>query len=377
MVIVSFKLGITVQNVDLQPLTRYVMSDSMFNRIHECLKEAGKGDQVLSWSSFNSYERRYAGQDLNRRRLSVYRENGFGDNLMVTGLIRWIRHHYPDAQIDVYGLKNGKQAWMHNLDATYYDNVPTFEAMQNSDYHLLFEGMIESDNEPEQLCAYDSFLQFSGFSYKHVPPEFKRPHIVWGPYDENCDEQWCKVMPSGYVLWHWNPSGLLRMLPLSASYEAIHKLAEKRDVVICGHPEGRIERPNFNHPRIHDYCGQTKAWRDVLPMIRHAEAVVCPDSSVLHATAAFEEIPIIGLWGSFDWRDRAKYYPTHVPVTGYAACPFAPCRAQKSDVPHWKCSSSPHYSGEDEIYCSAMKSIDPAAIVREVERQVHLRNNFR
>jgi ADP-heptose:LPS heptosyltransferase len=366
MFISSFRIPINAGGWFFSPLARYVTSDSMFNKMVQQMEAQGQKDIVASWSSFNSYERRYAAQDLNGRRLAIYRESGFGDNMIVSGLCRHIKSLYPKAQIDVYGLPHVQEVWLNNPDATQYPCPPLFDAMRNYDYHLFLEGMIENDNEPDQANAYDALYQVAGFFPKDVPTDHKRPHLVMGQIDEKHLAEWDARRPDRYVLWHWNPSGCVRMYPPDKSDLTILGLAELgHTVVIIGNTnnEEGIPMPNIEGTRIINLINQTKSWRELLAMIRRAQLVIAPDSSITHAAAAYPEVPCIGLWGAFDPNDRAKYYENHLAIEASYACPSAPCRAQHGQLPRHKCAQAKLYSGDDEKWCAAMKAIDPLDII--------------
>lgn len=369
MFIASFRIPINAGEWFIQPLTRYVMSDSMYNKIMQQLAEsydkAGKThDFGNGWSSFNSYERRYGGQDLNGRRLAIYRESGFGDNMIVSGLCRYLKHTYPSCQIDVFGLPHVQTAWNGNRDVTMMPVCPTFDALRNYDYHVLLEGMIENDNEPDQRNAYDNLFDFCGIYSRQVPDEFKRPNLQWSESDKAARDEWSSKKPWKYILWHWNPSGLTRMYPVELAVQAIEALAHHCEVVVIGHTEnGKFESPELTSPEVHNYVGKTPKWRDTLPMVSEAKLVIAPDSSILHAAAGLN-VPCIGLWGSFHPDDRAKYYPHHHAMQAFNVCPKAPCHVGKDDLPrHW-CQQAQGYD-ETQPWCTAMKAIDPQRIVEK------------
>lgn len=355
----------------MAPCTRYVLSDSMFRTISTSLEQQGHANSVRSWSCFNSYERRYGGQDLNGRRLAIYRENGMGDNLMVTGLTGYLKHTFPNATIDVYALPRVGAVWAGNADVNFFDVPPPFDAVKNGyDYHLFFEGMIENDNEQEQGNAYDNFLAFSGVFPKSVPDNFKRPQIFWTEMDDQIESDWLPIMPrEPYVVWHWNPSGRVRMYPYDLSRQTISMLAEHFAVVVIGDTNGEVEPLNLTNPRVFDWLNRTPSVRSFLPILKHAKATVCPDSCVLHLASAFPNVPCIGLWGPFSPNDRATYYKNHVALSAFNACPSAPCRSQKSVLPVHRCAQATGYA-EGEQFCRAMWAIEPQHIVEEVCKRV-------
>ncbi len=365
MVISAFSDYASISGWQFIPRSRYVISESMFKRAALQLEPlTGNKSPIHSWSSVNSYERRYGGQDSNGRTILIYRENAFGDQLMVSALVRYIKHLYPETQIDVHAVPHMEQAWWNNKDARFIGCPPTFDSLKTADFHLLMEGLIENDSEPEQSNAYDNLFSFAGFHPFSVPPEFKRPHIVWGPGDDKCAAVWKEHKPWRYVLWHVCPSSPVRMLPIALQEQAISLIAEHLDVVMVGLQDG-APMPGIQHPRVHDWTNRTGNWRSLLPMIREAECVVAPDSSVLHAVGAFPDVPLVGLWGSFGANDRAKYYTNHTGLDAHHLCPFSPCRAPQADFPVHKCVQSVGWENSETPWCSAMK-INPERIAETV-----------
>ncbi len=154
------------------------------------------------------------------------------------------------------------------------------------------------------------------------------------------------------------------MLPIANQESAIRLLADHIDVVMVGRQEG-APTPQVDHPRVHDWTQRTAQWRALIPMIRDSECVVAPDSSVLHAAAAFPDIPVVGLWASYHQDDRAKYYKNHTAVSGEFACPYAPCRAQKSNFPVEKCRAAIGFE-EPVKWCCGLKAITGEMIANAV-----------
>lgn len=366
MVIVSYDQFADMAGWQFLPRTRYVMGETLFRRIQKSMAEANEGrDPVLTWSVANSYERRYSGQDANGRRIAIYRESAFGDAMIVTGLAHHIKTLFPDCQIDIHSVPQMLGVWVNNTDVNFLGVPLSFDAMRGSDYHILLEGMIENDSEPEQQNCYDALYDFCGLAHFHVPSEHKRPWLVWGPQDEAACKQWKDAKPWKYVLWHVTPSSAPRIYPPHLQEQAIAAIAEHIDVVLVGRQDN-APMPKVSHPRVHDWTQRTAQWRSLLPMIREASCVVAPDSSVLHATAAFPDVPLVGLWGPFHPNDRAKYYSNHHAIHAHETCPYAPCRMQRNEFPVHKCVSAKNHDGPSELWCCALKNIPFERIVEKV-----------
>ncbi len=373
MVVVSFHKPTSYHGWQLLPGTRYVMSEAAWRKISADHWKEGEPDLTASWSHFASYERRAnLAMDLNGRRIAVYRESGYGDNLMVTGLVRWIKARYPDCSIDHYAGPAVAEIWAGNPDVRLIASAPTFEAVRRTyDAHIFLEGMIENDTEPDQANAYDNLLSFVGEYPPSVPVEFKRPQITWTEEDERLNTEWLirkpefLGLPEPYILVQWNASLSLRTYPFELMRRVILGLAETMDVVVVGETRTGSEKLDLSgHGNIHDTLDKIPSFRALLPMIRHASAVLCPDSGILHAAAIFPKVPVVSLWGPYAHADRARYYPNQHEINAHDTCPSSPCRAGKL-LPDHKCRQAQGYI-EGTPWCSSMLNIAPEKIIERV-----------
>jgi ADP-heptose:LPS heptosyltransferase len=368
-IVASWNVGLVTNGWKLAPRVRYVLSDSMFRMICMSLGEQFQTDHVHSWSAFNSYERRYGGQDLSGRRLAIYRENGFGDNLIVSALAGYLKHQFPTCTIDLFAVPRVGPVWIGNTDVSFLDVPPSFDAIRNGyDYHLLFEGIMENDCEPDQGNAYDNMFSIAGIYPKSVPANFKRPQIFWTESDQQAEDEWTKIRPSeDYIVCHWNPSGLVRQYPYDLYRAAILMLSERLNVVVVGDTEGGIPNLEIEHPKVHNWINRTPGFRSILPMLKQARAILCADSSVLHLSACFPDVPTVALYGAFAHSDRSLYYPNTIPIHAQHVCPSAPCRTQKSALPVARCQQAEGWQ-EGEKFCRAMWALTPERVVETVWR---------
>jgi ADP-heptose:LPS heptosyltransferase len=370
MMVASFPVTVQDSGWQLIPRTRFVMSGGFFYRVLKSMEAAGVPDPYNRPTCFNNYERRYGGHDLNGKTIAIFRESGLGDHLIVTALCGYLRWRFPKATIEVYGSDRSYDAWCNNTEARFIPMLPSFEGLTRSDchYHLLMEGMMESDLEFDQPNTYDSLYTVAGFNPKTIGPEWKRPRLFMGPDDEKGFEAWDKERRKEsigkYVLVHWNPSGAVRMYPPELYHQVILKLAEYLDVVVVGQSHPDMPPPHYvKHERIHYYYDKCARWRHLLPQIAMASAIVCPDSSVGHAAACWPDVPVISLWGAFGPADRVLYYKNHFPIVG-EGCPHS-CKQQYSLLPTYLCKDSPFHS-PDSPWCGKMASIQPETVIKAV-----------
>lgn len=354
----------------MSPFTRYVIPNELGN---ECLK--AKSDWTVS--GIGSFERRYGGQDLNGKSVAVIRYHGIGDMLMVTGLVRYLREKYPKAIIHFYCLRSyASSVWNGNTDLSTGGYIPlplTLDAMRRYEYHLFYDGMIECNAEPDQNNAYDDMFGFAGLH--DVPSEYKHPFI----FATDADAAWVKEsgfdLDSRYILFQLHSSSDIRTYPPELTAKAIRGCLDKfpeHKVVLAGEVLDDALKAVAAHESVVNAVGAMRSWRHMIPLIQHAAAIVCPDSSVGHIAAAFPEVPVVSLWGPFSFASRAKHYANHHPLE-VKACPKQPCWTHGLNIPKDKCASCPGFS-DGEKYCMALRAITPQSIVDKlagVMRAVH------
>lgn len=177
--------GLTTKDAIFLPYDRYVVPESIGRALEEALL-AKHPDAHYTLSSFNSYERRYAGQPMMRgQSLLVYRHGAFGDTLMTTAVLRAIRARCPEVHIDLYCRPEGAEMWHGVANVRAFPGYPPFDAARRYTYHLLYECMLENNSEDDQGCAIDDMLQFAGIDPESVPEEEKLPVVVEKDNDQH------------------------------------------------------------------------------------------------------------------------------------------------------------------------------------------------
>ena len=346
----------------MQPFVRYIVPNELGN---ECLKSNAK------WkvSAIGSFERRYGGQDLNGKSIAIIRYHGIGDMLMVTGLVKYLHDKYPEAIIHFYCLDSyASSVWHQNEDLTSKGYIPlpmTLDGMRQYDYHLFYDGMIEHNAEYDQNNAYDDMFAFAGLH--DVPDQYKHPYI----YESDKDAEWAKaegiVLDEPYILVQIHSSSDIRTYPPEQTAEML-KLCLKRfpehKIILVGEVMHDVIK-EVSDNRIISAVGKMNAWRSMIPLVKNANAIVCPDSSISHIAAVFPEVPVVSLWGAFSFASRAKYYTNHHPIE-VKVCPHQPCWTHGMTIPKDKCKDCESFSN-GEKYCSGMRAITPESIVEKLE----------
>lgn len=359
-----------------KPFNRYVVSDY---ELDEVLVQAPKTQ--VRWSSFNSYERRCPGTDLNGKMICVYRHNAFGDQLIASALPRYIKTHFPAATVHLYCHPNVMPLWFGNpfVEGSAIPLPIPFDAVKEYDYHIFYEGMLEGNSEPDQGNCYDDMFAFAGF--RDVPDNFKVPCVFPSPEDYEAlvslrDFDFNREEP--YIVYHAAPDNMNRAYPPHLGVETVTALADRfpeMNIVIVGRDRknqfcAMFDLPVPRYRRVKNLINRTKSFRDLIPIVESARLVVCPDSSILHLAASFPRVPIISLWGLFHPDDRAKYYTNNHPIFPRELCPHAPCHDHNFFLPKEQCKDAWGLKAVDKDrvrYCKVLAGIHPEHIVSEAE----------
>lgn len=343
--------------IRLLPFARYVLPDGVADAVRsELVAQLNSGECGVTVSHFNSHVRHYAGQDLAGNALMIYRHAAFGDTLIATALVAYLRHRFPDAIIDVYTAPANIELWK-DCGARVYGGFPLYDAASQYDFHLLFEYMLEGNSEPDQRNCYDDMYQYAGFEPSTIPVAFKRPayRLAKPP---------TKGTHIVYHLWASNPN---RCYPPDQANNLLNELQTtypNREIMLVGKDDhGFFKR----YPKWKAHHIETPSIGACAAVVASAALVICPDSAIGHLAAAFPEVPVISLWGLFHPDDRVKYYPNHHPIGAFSACPHAPCRVHTFHLPQQWCKDASNATPGAAQYCNVLRAILPDAIMAKAK----------
>jgi ADP-heptose:LPS heptosyltransferase len=123
--------------------------------------------------------------------------------------------------------------------------------------------------------------------------------------------------------------------------------------------------PKMHRDTIRNLAADRLTFRQSAAVLQTCDAVLAPDSSLMHLAGALE-IPCVALFGSTHWNVRTSTYKTVRAIQGNGGCPIAPCFHHPKGTRLWPkdapCSTAGH--------CGVLNSIDPARVVREIERKL-------
>lgn len=386
------------------PLVRYVISDQEANWLVESENRKRRSGVVetfadLRMTTWQNYERRYGGQDANGKKILLYRHAAVGDSLIATSIPRYIKALHPGATIMVYCHHSALDYWRSNLFIDRGMAIPIpihFEAAQQFDYHIMYEGMAESNCEPDQGSGYDALFRFCGLN---PPAHFKRPFVFLRPDDYEMvpmfKNDYGLSLEDNYILYHLNPANHNRSYPFNSSIDFWKLFLENYPgwkIVVVGLDEyhdpytGRvfhnIRAPvfqNFPADRVINLLSKTPKFRHLIPLVENANVVICPDSSISHLSACFPHVPVVSLWGLIPPDLWATDYPNHYPLWHKEVCKVCPCHSHEFIIPKEDCEANADVSQVREMsqgtdvpegaleWCAVLAAIKPEEIMQTVD----------
>jgi len=256
------------------------------------------------------------------------------------------------------------------MNHPYIDKLVTipidYDLVLKSDYYLIFEGIIEANEDAKRINAYDLFSQYFGFHGK-IPKEKKIP--VLGLSKEHLDKQKKLLdehkkkfnVPQNFptVGLGLRASHIIRSIPPVILHHIMHLLME-RGIFVCliggeGEREIADQLPLSQHQLCFQGFRNSKDFRDTIALMSMIDGYIGPDSSPIHMAAAFGK-PIVGVYGPFPSALRMAYYPNASGIDIDIAC--GPCFMHGIET----CD----YSDPNTKEPICMNSHNPELIVKEM-----------
>ena len=300
----------------LQKLSRkrhYVMSISLYQQLYF---DVQRGMRVLRPSDklFTKIYKPYTGQDLSKKKLLVMRTGGIGDLLFIQPNLIYLKEKYPDCKI-TFACGPQYKSMVETWDCI--DNVvdlPVDRAhFYQSDYHAIFEGVIERCREAERINAYRLFTDWMGLNLpderlvpKQEAKSEEREKCIsilnnWGLTENNFivvqpkasspirtprPELWVKILNE---LTKLDYNILLTDNPLTKGY--IDKLIDSCE----------------NKNRLFNFAQHSSEISSTIALVSLSKGVVSVDSALNHIAASFGK-PIFGIFGPFTGNLRLSTY---------------------------------------------------------------------
>jgi hypothetical protein len=169
---VQFKQNNYQYSQELKKNVKYIMALGIY---HQLYFDTRINQRILKPSGlkFNKMYKPYIGQDLTDKTLLIWRTGGIGDLLFIQPNLKYLKEKYPTCKI-FFACGPQYQSMVKNWK--YIDQVIdlpfSLYYMIHSDYHAIFEGVIERTKQAEKENAYRLFTKWLGLN---LPDELLIP----------------------------------------------------------------------------------------------------------------------------------------------------------------------------------------------------------
>jgi len=334
----------------LEPGHIYVFSEREAHQVFQLVNQQQPGQARLDEAKLEWFYKPYKGEDLNGKSLLLWRTGGAGDLLCLTAAADALKKKFPDVHITVSCAARYTGVLLECPAFDVVRNGPVdVRWLENADYHMYFEGLIEqnverSETHPIDLFAEKLFVEPGLPQASCSKEELKAIRKLFCEHHFNSDRPVVAIQ-----LWTAVP---IRRYPPENLVEVAKSLADKGcNIVWLGsHAEsGYIQKNGIDEPQLGAVAINLPAiyhdWGHTIAAIAASDLVISSDSSSLHIAGAYTDIkklnkkrqirftsntPGIGLFGPFRASARLSKYPKMLGIEAQGPC-FG-C-SQHTDVP--------------------------------------------
>ena len=235
---------------ELKKKNIYVMGLGVFQQLQADPKFGSKFLKPATLKFKNIYCP-YQGQDLTGKTLLVFRTGGIGDLLFIQPNLRYLKEKYPDCTIK-FACGPQYQSMVETWECVdqVLDLPFALKELRSSDYHALFEGVIERCKLAHTANAYNLFSDWLGLN---LPDELLIPEQK--PKEEKVQfcleklQEW-GVHPGKFFITQLRASSPIRT-PRPEFWEKVINEATDRgyDVLITDNPQ---QQKNVRNNREYD-----------------------------------------------------------------------------------------------------------------------------
>lgn len=311
---------------ELKKKQRYVMGLGVYQQLYV----DQNGGKILKPATikFKNMYRPYLGQDADDCTLVVFRTGGIGDLLFIQPNLRYLKENY-DCQIK-FACGPQYQPMVETWDCIdeVLDLPFTASTLMESDYHMLFEGVIERCKEAETENAYELFTKWLGLNLpveKLIPQQDAKEDLV-----ENCKgilKEW-GILEDGFILMQLRASSPVRT-PRHQFWVKIADELTRRgyNIILTDNPRQADNIESFremceNKDKVFNFCKHSASIDWTIALTTLTKMTLATDSALGHIAASVDK-KCFGIYGPFPGNIRLKTYKKADWVDAERHC--APC----------------------------------------------------
>lgn len=311
---VQFKQNNYKNSQELTKRTKYLMALGIY---HQLYFDTRVNQRILKPSGikFEKIYKPYTGQDLSNKTLLVWRQGGLGDTLMIQPNLRYLKEKYPTCKIF---FATGPQ--YHSMIKTWdcidlvLDLPFSMYYIIHSDYHAIFEGVIERTKQAETENAYRLFTKWLGLNLPDellIPKQEANGEAVYKC--KECLNEW-ELKEKEFILIQMRSSSPIRNPNPDIFRKLINALIVKgHKIVLTDMPQvaGTIDVfiKSLDDPnKAFNFAHHSREISDTIGIASLAGICVGTDSALNHISVSLGT-PTFGVFGPFPGEIRLETYP--------------------------------------------------------------------
>lgn len=298
------------------------------------LQGSNKASMRPSKVQFKDKFRRYRGENLDGKKILIWRFGGIGDLMFTQPIVKYLKATYPTCRI-IFATSPAFVDLFNCWPTGLVDNIVTVpfnaDLLDHTDFHLTFEGSIERCNESKNLDAFDIFkrMAYLDFSIDDYPTELKPvPEVSLKLYP---------YVPQDTIALQIRSTSPARTLSLPKTRVLVEKLTEAGYTV--GFWDSIQIFPNLDDFMLSQYFSMpdkivnlSRFSRDIVwgvSLLNLCRGFIGVDSAGIHLATALG-IPAVGLYGPIQSKLRVSHYKNVIGLDvkqGWDECLKYPCHA--------------------------------------------------
>ena len=265
---------------------------------------------------FSNVYRPYVGENLDNKTLLVFRTGGIGDLLFIQPNLIFLKEKYPSCKIK-FACGPQYQSMVDNwscidevLDLPFH-----FKELLSSDYHALFEGVIERCKLAQTVNSYNLFSSWLGLDLPNdllIPvQEVKQEKLDF------CQKQLSSwgIKPKDFIIGQLRASSPIRSPAPKVWADLFNSLIHMgHNIVITDNPRQYQAVDDFiskyieDKTKVFNFAKESSSLDYSIAMVSLSQCSVGTDSALNHIAASVG-VPCYGLFGPFPGDIRLKTYP--------------------------------------------------------------------
>lgn len=295
---------------------KYVMSLGTFEQLH-IDPRIPKLKLLKPTIKFSSVYRPFKGQDLENKTLLVWRTGGIGDLLFIQPNLIHLKEKYPSCKI-IFACGPQYQSMLENWSCIdeIIDLPFSLSYLLKSDYHIIFEGVIERTKEAESTNAYRLFTKWMNLNLpdeKLVPTQEAKKEKV-----DECQKiisSW-GLKEKEFILLQMKASSPIRTPSKDVWRKVVDALLKDGNkIIITDAPHNSHMVDNFidildvkhKNVNIFNFAPHSETLDYTIALCSISKLVIGTDSALVHIAASVNA-PCMGIYGPFPGEIRLSTY---------------------------------------------------------------------